>query len=637
MTNESGDILAKIKNWELDKEINDVVDEPVNADIYRQLQDYFKKFYFHFDNISRISEQLNTVVQDFIRESGQIEQVAVFLKKGSGQQTVDIEKSMDLMEVFTSKINSIYLKSKDIISLAYDMEKNNQGVRESVDQLVFNQVKNDEAVGEIFDVVGSLIVKTKKIGDITKLINRISSETNLLGLNAKVEAVRAGHAGKGFAVVAEEIQRLSRESTLASDNINDTIIDVTEKIGLLEKVAQRSQTIFTAQRDTVNEVSGAVEKNSRFINTYINDQKNFNTAIEEMKEDEVILAESISDIFSSVREISATANEISSLTYNQNNSISMLCKLQDDLPDDVTTIKKDSQAIKVVKETVQNKKIAIMFDTDDTFWDPTIKEAKKAAQTYKYDVVFYRPKTGGMDRVREMCGNLDEIIEQKFNGLVIGPVDHELIGEKLRQMNQMGIKIVFVNSKLDNVDYISLIQTEGMAAGAAAAAAVIGAMGNHGEVIVNTWSDMFISAIEDRKAGFIKEIKKNSKIEIHEAPVHGKPSGSEKQAFDKILHNYPNARFIFLTNCEWGIAFAHYKKEYKPDIQVITVDFTKEIQKSMNDGLIQYAIGQRAYSWGSMSIDFLDKSFKNKPVKKYVDTGIFEINQQNLNIYNSLV
>ncbi len=77
--------------------------------------------------------------------------------------------------------------------------------------------------------------------------------------------------------------------------------------------------------------------------------------------------------------------------------------------------------------------------------------------------------------------------------------------------------------------------------------------------------------------------------------------------------------------------------KHSPDIQAITMDFTKDIQNAMDNGLIHYAIGQRAYSWGSMSIDFLDKSIHKKPVQKYVDTGTYEVNCQNMNIYRSFI
>jgi hypothetical protein len=69
----------------------------------------------------------------------------------------------------------------------------------------------------------------------------------------------------------------------------------------------------------------------------------------------VWLSGSISSIFSSVREVSATANEISSLTYNQNNLISLLCKLRDDLAQNTESIEKDSGMIRVEKETGAKK------------------------------------------------------------------------------------------------------------------------------------------------------------------------------------------------------------------------------------------------------------------------------------------
>ena len=635
----SEDILGKIAGWDLQADINDIVPEDsLHAQIYTQLQDYFTGFFTYFEGLSRISKQLDKVVQDFKAESDQVGQVASFLRKGAEHQTADIQNSMKLVEDFTNKINEIYNKSRNIISLAYSMEQNNKSVYESVDQLVSNQQKNDEAVAEIFKVIDRIITKTQRIGEITKLINRISSETNLLGLNAKVEAVHAGAAGRGFSVVAGEIQRLSRESKEASANISETIEGVTEEISLLQKVAQKSQGIFEDQRDSVNEVSGAIKKNGSFISTYIDEQKRFSAAIEGIKEDEYTLAGSISSIFSSIREISATSHSISSLTFNQNNSIMQLTKLDDDLSAAVTALEHQKKGILLNHRMAPRRKVAVIFNMDIDFFHPPKREALKAAETYDYDIAFYAPKSRGADGVKEMAGFIDRVIEDRYDGLVISPIDDDLIFNKLKQLGSMGIKIVFIDSKLNNIDHIAYIETNGRAAGAAAARVVMGAMGNQGDVIVNTWTDVQISAIEDRKKGFTEEIRRSSDIIVHEMPVKSDTSDAEAEAtIRETLAKIPGARFMFLTNCEWGMIFANYMSKHSPDIQAITMDFTKDIQNAMDNGLIHYAIGQRAYSWGSMSIDFLDKSINKKPVQKYVDTGTYEVNCQNMNIYRSFI
>ena len=639
MLNVSEDLLSKIEGWDLRADIEGIsIEDRRQAQIYQQLQDHFIKYFTCFESISRISRQLDKVMQDFKAESDQVEQVATFLRKGAEQQTIDIQNSMKLVEAFTNKINDMYDKSRNVISLAYNMEENNKSVFESVDLLVSNQQRNDEAVAEIFKVIERIIIKTQKIGEITKLINRISGETNLLGLNAKVEAVHAGIAGRGFSVVAEEIQRLSRESKSASTNISETIDSVTDEVSLLQKVAQKSQGIFEDQRDSVNEVSGAIRKNSSFISTYIDEQKKFSAAIEEIKEDEHTLADSISSIFSSIREISATSHSISSLTFNQNNSIMQLSKLDDDLSEAAASMGRQKQGVQIEYSAAARRKIAVIFNMDIDFFYPPKREALKAAETYDYDIAFFAPKSRGAEGVKEMAGFIDKVIEEKYDGLVISPIDDELIYQKLRRLGSMGTRIVFIDSKLNNIDHVAYIETNGKAAGAAAARVVMGAMGNQGDVIVNTWTDVQISAIEDRKKGFIEEIRRNSGINVHEMPVRSNTSDAEAEAaFGEMLQRVPGARFMFLTNCEWGLMAANYIRRHRPDIQVVTIDFTKDIQGAMCDGLIHFAIGQRAYSWGSMSVDFLDKSMHHRPVKRYVDTGTYEVNIQNMNIYSSFI
>ena len=81
---------------------------------------------------------------------------------------------------------------------------------------------------------------SRKIGDITSLINEIAFQTNLLALNAAVEAARAGEQGRGFAVVAGEVRNLAQRSSAAVKEIAGLISDSLEKVDMGTDLSNKS-------------------------------------------------------------------------------------------------------------------------------------------------------------------------------------------------------------------------------------------------------------------------------------------------------------------------------------------------------------------------------------------------------------
>lgn len=112
--------------------------------------------------------------------------------------------------------------------------------------------------GNVVDQVNELGLVSEKVGDIIKLINDIAEQTNLLALNATIEAARAGEAGKGFAVVASEVKSLAAQTAHATSEIESQIAQIQSKtstaISAVELVTKRIHDINTATTEIEHSV-----------------------------------------------------------------------------------------------------------------------------------------------------------------------------------------------------------------------------------------------------------------------------------------------------------------------------------------------------------------------------------------------
>lgn len=100
----------------------------------------------------------------------------------------------------------------------------------------------------------------KKTDEIMKIIGGISNKTKMLGLNASIEASRAGQEGKGFAVVAQEIQKLSNNTQQAAADVDKIIKDMAKTIESVSKETQQTGTISKEQSAFAEEVSATMEE-----------------------------------------------------------------------------------------------------------------------------------------------------------------------------------------------------------------------------------------------------------------------------------------------------------------------------------------------------------------------------------------
>lgn len=292
-------------------------------DILRDTFEHVKESLYNTKNqISYISAEIEEATNTLVKEDNcvtntttSVTEISENIKKLNfmiESQSAAITEASASIEQMIGNINSV---SNAVDKMSNEFSQLNTATQDGIEK---NRIVNELLV--------SVLAQSKSLEDTNKIISNISSQTNLLSMNAMIESAHAGDAGKGFAVVAEEIRKLADTSATQSKSIGENLKTIAENITQVVESANASKLSFEVVSEKTNNTSELVDYIKRAMTEQTAGSKQILDSLTEMNN-------SSNDVQTSSKEIeertNSIINSVTSLQASSNNMSKTFNKIVD--------------------------------------------------------------------------------------------------------------------------------------------------------------------------------------------------------------------------------------------------------------------------------------------------------------------
>ncbi len=283
------------------------------------------------DLLSASSEELTATASQSANAAQEVAKTVEEIADGASQQAKHTEDGFMKANHLGQTIDNVQMYIKDVNTSSRQVT---QVVEEGLVEVSnLDNITNEsiEAINEIYNVVIKTNESSDKIGEASNVIKSIAAQTNLLSLNAAIEAARAGDAGKGFAVVADEIRKLAEQSESSTKVINDIVFELQKNISDAVETMKRVTDISREQANSVINSKDKYHLIAKTMEDSITAVTKLNDSGEAMIRVRKDILEVLENLSAIAEENAAASEEASAATEEQTASIEEIAGASDSL------------------------------------------------------------------------------------------------------------------------------------------------------------------------------------------------------------------------------------------------------------------------------------------------------------------